>query len=146
MRIDFHGLTFDVPRVTFYLWTPWRCSALEHRLFEAVSKALQEKPQQGDDELLVDLTDARHWRGAWQAVERVIKGWQEEAEAGRERRAYRWLLEAECDAHGYDALGERLSLWFYLRLAVERGGPGEPDKGEDVDLQGFGIRFWGNES
>ena len=35
MRIEFFGLTFDTPCVTFYLWSPWRAAALEHRLFEA---------------------------------------------------------------------------------------------------------------
>ncbi len=33
MRIDFYGLVFETPRVTFYLWSPWRAAALEHRLF-----------------------------------------------------------------------------------------------------------------
>jgi hypothetical protein len=28
-------------------------------------------------------------------------------------------------------------------VSLERGGPGEADKGEDVDLQGFGLRIWG---
>src|SRR5436190_1080146 len=36
MRVDFYGLTFETPCVTFYLWSPWRSSALEHKLFEAV--------------------------------------------------------------------------------------------------------------
>ena len=36
MRIDLYGITFDGPAVTYYLWSPWRCTALEHRLFEVV--------------------------------------------------------------------------------------------------------------
>jgi len=30
-----------------------------------------------------------------------------------------------------------------LRLAIDRGGPGEFDKGEEIDLNGFGIQVWG---
>jgi hypothetical protein len=29
-----------------------------------------------------------------------------------------------------------------LRLAIDRGSPDDGDKGEDIDLHGFGIRFW----
>ncbi len=36
MRVDLYGVVFETPRVTFYLWSPWRSAALEHRLFEAV--------------------------------------------------------------------------------------------------------------
>jgi hypothetical protein len=32
-----------------------------------------------------------------------------------------------------------------LRVSLDRGGPGEPDKGEDIDLQGFGVRVWGQQ-
>ena len=77
-----------------------------------------------------------------QAVSRVLKGWQEEAELGGERRSWRWLLEADTDADGYDHTGEQTSLWGFLRVSVDRGGPGEPDKGEDIDLEGFGMRIW----
>src|SRR5262249_37515427 len=31
MRIDFYGMVFQTPRVTFHLWSPWRATALEHR-------------------------------------------------------------------------------------------------------------------
>ncbi len=36
MRIEMYGLVFEAPTVTFYLWSPWRSSALEHRLFEEI--------------------------------------------------------------------------------------------------------------
>ena len=36
MKIDLYGMTFDGPAMTYYLWSPWRCSALEHRLFESI--------------------------------------------------------------------------------------------------------------
>ena len=48
------------------------------------------------------------------------------------------------DGAGYDLQGERASFWAYIRLALERGGPGEVDKGEDIDLNGFGIQIHGN--
>ncbi len=36
MRVDLYGLTFETPSITCYLWSPWRASAIEHRLFEAI--------------------------------------------------------------------------------------------------------------
>jgi hypothetical protein len=142
MRIDFHGLIFETPHISVYLWTPWRASALEHRLFDAVKQATRAEVEEKPDELRLDVHDPKAWRGAVQALVRVLKGWQEEADAGRERRAFRWLLEGDCDHHGFDSLGERLSLWLFLRLTVDRGGPDDGDKQEEIDLQGFGIRIW----
>jgi hypothetical protein len=142
MRISFHGLNFDTPRVTFYLWSPWRAAELEHRLFQAVQMPRGE-PEQGPDERRFHLTDPKSWRSALQAVSRVMKGWQEEADPGTERRTWRWLVEADSDADGYDSYNEPVSLWGFLRISLDRGGPGEPDKGEDIDLQGFGFRIWG---
>jgi hypothetical protein len=71
----------------------------------------------------------------------VLKGWQEEADPGGERRTWRWLLEGDTDADGYDHTGEPLAIWGFLRVALERGGPSEDDKGEDIDLSGFGVRI-----
>src|SRR5262249_20403235 len=139
----FHGLVFDTPRITFYLWTPWRASALEHRLFDAVRQAVHETPEENPDERRLHIHEPKTWRSALQAMVRVLKGWQEEAEQRRERRACRWLLEGDCDPHGYDAFGEALSLWVYLRLGVERGGPDDSSHSEDIDLEGFGVRIWG---
>ncbi len=143
MRVEFYGLAFETPRVTFYLWSPWRASALEHRLFDALQSVPRAEPEEAPDELRLHFRDPRAVRAALTAVERVLKGWQEEANPGSERRAWRWLLEADADPHGYDYNGEPVSLWGYLRLGLDRGGPGEPDKGEDIDLEGFGMRVWG---
>jgi hypothetical protein len=89
------------------------------------------------------VTEPKTWRSALQSVSRVMKGWQEEADPGIERRTWRWLLEADCDADGYDTYGEPVSLWGFLRLSLDRGEPGKPDEGEDIDLHGFGFRIWG---
>lgn len=142
MRIDFYGLVFETPRVTFYLWSPWRATALEHRLFDAVKNVVRTEPELAADEMRLHVGDPKTWRGAVQAVVRVLKGWQEEADAGGERRSWRWLLEGDSDAGGYDHAGERASLWGFLRVGLDRGGPGEPEKGEDIDLEGFGLRIW----
>jgi hypothetical protein len=125
-----------------YLWTPWRASVLEHRLFDAVKQAVHAQPEEQPDELRLDIGEAKDWRAALQALVRVLKGWQEDADPTRERRVFRWLLEADCDAHGYDILGEPLTMWIFLRLAVDRGGPAEGEKAEEIDLQGFGVRIW----
>jgi hypothetical protein len=142
MRIDLYGLTFETPRVTFYLRTPWRCSSLEHRLFEAVTALPHVRTERHPDELLGDITDPCIWRVAVTAVARVLKGWQEEADPGSERRSWRWLLEADTDTDGYDHTGEQASLWGFLRVSLDQGGPGEPEKGEDLDLEGFGVQIW----
>jgi hypothetical protein len=142
MRVDFYGLAFETPCVTFALWSPWRSSALEHRLFEAVQGLPGTQVVQEGEERRVHITQLRTWRAALQALSRVLKGWQEEADLGGERRTWRWLLEADTDADGYDHNGEPTSLWGFLRVSVDRGGPGEEEKGEDIDLEGFGLRIW----
>jgi hypothetical protein len=141
MRFDFYGLAFEAPRVTFYLWSPWRATALEHRLFDAIKSLPRVIPEEAADELRLQVTDQKTWRLALQSVARVLKGWQEEAETGSEKRTWRWLMEADTDADGYDHTGEQASLWGFLRVCLDRGGVGEPEKGEDVDLDGFGLQI-----
>ncbi len=142
MRIDFYGLAFETPRVTFYLRSPWRAAALEHRLFEAVKALPHARYEEYADEWLAHVVDPRTWRGSLTALARVLKGWQEEADPGSEKRSWRWLLEADTDSDGYDHAGEPACLWAFLRVALDRGSPGEPEKGEDVDLEGFGVQIW----
>jgi hypothetical protein len=143
MRVAFYGLAFDTPRVTFYLWSPWRSTAIEHKLFDAIRNLPGARVEEGPDELRIHLTEPKPVRAAIQAVERVLKGWQEDADPGSEKRSWRWLLEADTDAHGYDHAGEPTALWGFLRLALDRGGLGEPEKGEDVELEGFGLQIAG---
>jgi hypothetical protein len=142
MRADFYGLTFETPRLTVHLWTPWRASALEHRMFEAVAQAIGIQPEQTPDSLVLTITDPRPWRAAVQAVARVLKGWQEEADPGSERRHWRWLLEGDTDPYGYDMHGEPASVWALIRVGLERGGPSDAEKGEEIDLEGFSVRIW----
>ncbi len=146
MRVDLYGLVFETAGVTFYLWSPWRSSAIEHRLFDAIRQVPQGEPEQAPDELRVHFKDAKAVRLCFQAVERILKGWQEEAsEAGGDRRVWRWLIEADTDAGGYDHTGERASVWGFLRLSLERGSLGEGERGEDIDMNGFGFRVWNAE-
>lgn len=145
MRVDLFGLSFETPTVTFYLWSPWRCSAIEHKLFDAIRGVPNASLEQAPDELRLHITDPKAWKAAVTNASRVLKGWQEEAaDAGKdERRSWRWLLEADVDASGYDMQGEKSSLWGFVRLSLDRGGPGENEKGEDIDLNGFGVQVWG---
>jgi hypothetical protein len=146
MRVDLFGLTMDAPAVTFYLWSPWRCSFLEHKLFDALKTLPNASLEPGQDELRLTITEPKAWKAAVQNLSRVLKGWQEEAsDTGREeRRTWRWLLEADVDGSGYDMQGERAAFWAYVRLSLDRGGPGEAEKGEDIDLNGFGIQVCGH--
>src|SRR5271166_876842 len=143
MRVEIYGLVLDTPRVVFYLWSPWRAAALEHRLFEALRPLPRVESEEGPDEWRLLVEDPKTLRAALQAVARVLKGWQEEADPGSERRSWRWLLEGDTDADGYDHTGEPVSLWGFLRLGLERGVPGESEKPEDIDLEGFGLQVWG---
>ena len=146
MRVELFGLAMETPAVTVYLWSPWRCSFLEHKLFESLKALPNVTLEPGPDELRLNIADPKAWRTAVQGLSRVLKGWQEEAsDAGKdERRSWRWLLEADVDASGYDMQGEKSAFWAYLRLSLDRGGPGEAEKGEDIDLNGFGVQVWGN--
>ena len=146
MRVDLFGLTMEAPGVTFYLWSPWRCSALEHKLFESLRAIPNANLEAAADELRIHITEVKGWKAAVQHMSRVLKGWQEEASDGGkdERRSWRWLMEADVDAAGYDMTGERANFWAYVRLALDHGGPGESEKGEDIDLNGFGVQVWGN--
>jgi hypothetical protein len=147
MRVEFYGLTFETPGVSFYLWSPWRCSDLEHRIFKGLQQVHGVESDDEFDEHRLHLTDARSWRSALQAVARVLKGWQEEAsDAGSERRSWRWLLEADTDADGFDHTGERASMWGFLRVTLDRSNPGESEKAEEIDLDGFGVRIWGEQT
>jgi hypothetical protein len=143
MRVEIYGLVFETPCVTFCLWSPWRSTALEHKLFEAVRALPGTRREDAPDEYRVHINDPKTCRAALQAAARVLKGWQEDAEMGTDRRSWRWMFEGDTNSDGYDAHGEPFSLWGFLRLSLDHGGPGENEKGEDVDLDGFGLRVWG---
>jgi hypothetical protein len=145
MRADLFGLVMEAPAVTFYLWSPWRCTAIEHKLFEALKTVPNATVEASGDEVRLSVTDAKAWKAAVQNLSRVLKGWQEEASDSSkdEHRSWRWLLESDVDARGRDMQGEPASFWCYVRLSIDRGGPGESEKGEDLDLSGFGMRVWG---
>lgn len=145
MRVDLFGLTMDAPGVTFYLWSPWRCAAIEHKLFESLKSVPNASAEASGDEIRLHIGEQKSWKAALQNLSRVLKGWQEEATDGGkdERRSWRWLIEADTDASGYDMQGEKTCFWCYLRLSIDRGGPAEAEKGEDVDLNGFGVQVWG---
>ena len=146
MRVDLYGLAFETPRVSFHLWSPWRASqpgAPPVRGRQDVPRIELEKEP---DEWRLLVADPKTWRAAVQAVTRVLKGWQEEADPGSERRTLRWLVEGDTDSHGYDHTGEAASVWLLVRVSLDRGAAGEPEKGEDVDLEDFSVRLWPNET
>ena len=147
MKVELYGLTVEADGVTFHLWSPWRCSELEHRLFEAVKSVPGAEFETAADELSVHIDDTKSWKQASTHMSRILKGWQEgSTEAGGDRRGWRWLIEADVDSNGYDMQGEKAVFWAYIRLSLDRGGLGESEKGEDIDLNGFGISMWNNET
>jgi hypothetical protein len=143
MRIELYGMVFETPGVTFYLWSPWRATFLEHRLFEAMRQLPSTEVEKEGDELRVHLVDGKAWRQTLQIVARVLKGWQEEAESGSETRTWFWLIDGDTDCNGYDHTGERACLWGGIRLVLDRSNPGDEEKKiEEVDLDNFGLRIW----
>jgi hypothetical protein len=145
MQVDLFGLTMETPGVTFYLWSPWRCTAIEHKLFESLANLPNASLEREPDEIRLHIAEPKAWKLAVQNLSRVIKGWQEEGvDANNEKRSWRWLLEADVDSNGYDHKGEKSAFWAFLRLSIDRGGNlGEPEKLEDIDLNGFGVCVWG---
>src|SRR4051812_46711410 len=79
MQVDIYGIKVETPRVTCYLWSPWRASALEHRLFDVIRSLPNVTVEEDNDELRAHVADARTFRQALTAMSRVLKGWQEEA-------------------------------------------------------------------
>jgi hypothetical protein len=143
MQIDFYTFRFEAARVTAYLWSPWRASALEHRLFNEMKQLPGVHLETAPDELRVQIADAATWKPALNNMSRILKGWQEEATTtGKERRLFRWLFEADTDEHGYDHANEVASFWAYLRLGIDRGEFEGDEPSEWIDLIGFGLRFW----
>src|ERR1051325_6769977 len=103
MQIDFYGLRFEASRITATLWTPWRATALEHRLFNEVKQLQGVHLETTPDEMRVQIADVNIWKQAQANMSRLLKSWQEEAAGqGKEQRIYRWLFEGDTDEHGYD--------------------------------------------
>lgn len=142
MHISFYGLRLQVERISVALWSPWRSSKLEHRLFDSVRKLPNVRPEPARDEEVLVISDELTWEAALQGMIRILKGWQEDAAPGSEKRHWRWFVEGDSDAYGYDHGNEPFTLWVYLRLLVEQGMPSEDYKVEEIELGGLNIRFW----
>src|SRR5260370_27596113 len=99
MRIELYGMVFETPIVTYYLWSTWRASFLEHRLFDAVRQIPSVEFEKKADEVRLTITDVKTWRASLQAISRLLEGWQEDADSGAERRSWRSLLEADTYCH-----------------------------------------------
>ncbi len=142
MVLELYGLRFDTPGVTISLLSPWRATTLEQKLFDSIRVLPRVEFEREPDELHLHISDPKGFNDAILMVERILKGWQEEAadtDTG-DRRSWRWLVEADVDSRNQDHSGDQASVWAFLRLSIER----ETDDKlrEDVDLNGFNIRFW----
>src|ERR1043166_173498 len=143
MQIDFYGFRFEASRITCVLWSPWRASALEHRLFNEIKQLAGVHLESAPDELRLQISDAKIWPQALHEMTRILKGWQEEATGtGKEHRIYRWLFEGDTDEQGYDHNYETACLWIYLRVGLDHGDFEAEEQGEWIDMHNFGLRFW----
>ena len=53
------------------------------------------------------------------------------------------MVEADCDAHGYDHAGEKACVWAFLRLSLSIGATRARASGAKTStLNGFGFRVW----
>jgi hypothetical protein len=138
-------MNIETPAATIYLWSPWRASMLEHKLFHELIALPQVQMEKEADEMRMTITDGKTWRRAVQIVERILKGWQEEAESGSERRTWFWLIDGDTDYNGFDHTGEKACLWAGIRLCLDRSNPSEMQKSEELDLENFGVQFLNEE-
>ncbi|MFO0866958.1 MAG: hypothetical protein U0744_20340 [Gemmataceae bacterium] len=83
--------------------------------------------EKDSDEIRAHVSEAKTFQTAMTGVRRTLKGWQEEADVGRERRGWRWMLEGDTDDNGYDlrrgtvqASLSSASRWTVARLRTER--------------------------
>ena len=137
---EFYGLAFETPRVIFHLWSPWRATALEHRLFEAVRLLPRTELEEAPDErrLLIPTPRPAGWRSGPLPRAQGLAG------GGRPRQRTPRLALAAGGRHRRRRLRPQRragQLWGFLRLGLDRGGLGEPEKGEDIDLDGFGLEI-----
>ena len=95
MRVDFYGLAFETSRVTFYLWSPWRASALEHKLFDALRGLPRLQPEEGPDALREMNSFLDRWAGSERAPEI------------RWLRASLLAARGECARHGIERFRNR---------------------------------------
>src|SRR5687768_15518230 len=73
MLVDFYGLRFETPQVTFYLWSPWRAAALEHRLFDSLTGLPGVHIEKEEDELRVHVKETKIWKQALLNMCRILK-------------------------------------------------------------------------
>jgi len=143
MRTQIFGLTFETPKVHLHLRDPWRSTALEHRIFDNLRKAAKLRVDEDADGQHVLIDDVKNWKPALQAVIRTLKAWQEEASpVNAEERLWCFVVEGNVTSSGYDIHGQPASIQVFVRLGLVRGGgPADPDKGEEIDLDGFSIQI-----
>ena len=79
MQINLMGLIFETPCVVVHLYSPWRASALENKLFENIRQIPGVVLEQAQDELIIPIRDLKTWKIALAACVRSLKGWQEDA-------------------------------------------------------------------
>ena len=64
MRVELFGLAMETPNATFYLWSPWRCSFLEHKLFDALKGVPGATLEPGPDDSFSACRRGRRSRNA----------------------------------------------------------------------------------
>lgn len=144
MQVNLMGLIFETPCVIIHLYSPWRATALENKLFESIRQIPGLQTEETQDDLLIQIRDLKIWKNVLENCVRILKGWQEDADLASERRFWCWLLEADVDADGYDHSAEPASIWVLIRAILERAEI-SPDvsKVEPVDLESFCIQIQG---
>ncbi|MSR32499.1 MAG: hypothetical protein EXR99_13450 [Gemmataceae bacterium] len=144
MQAELMGLVFDTPAVVVRLWSPWRASAIEHRLFDQIRQIASGTVEEKPDELVLKIHETKEWNLAVGVCNRVMMGWEEEADHGTERRLWCWVLEGDVNMAGYDHFGEPASIWALVRVTLERPAidPALPPV-EHFDLENFGVEFQG---
>lgn len=73
MLINLTGLIFETPCLVVHLYSPWRASALENKLFENIKQLPGVVLEQAQDELIISIRDINTWKLALAACVRSRK-------------------------------------------------------------------------
>jgi len=146
MKVNISGVCIETRKIVVYLKSPWRANALEHKLFEAARQIPEVQVEESQAEYKIVLKNIEKFQTLLESCTRILKGWQEDADLGTERRFWCWLFEGDADASGYDHNGNPASIWIFVRAIIEHAEHSmDAPKVEHVDLESFNFELTNNE-
>lgn len=146
MEITFYQFCITTQKIAIHLYSCWRASQLEHKLFDSARTIVGKEPDRKDDSLVLTITAESTWNQLFQNWVRILKGWEEDAVPGDERRRWRWVIEGDTDHYGYNHNGDNFALWVFLRTSIEHGEANAAESIDEFDLDALGIQLVPNKT